>query len=119
MFGLSKLALVGIALAAVVALLVVGYFSDPFGWRKNLKARVVVAEQGTELAHETGAITERVLRSEVTIHTVTERQVDAVQSAPGADAQLDPAFVDSLRASISVMRGESQAADDHNPAGTP
>ena len=84
-----------------------------------LKARVVVAEQVAELAVQTTGIVERVVRSEITIRTQAERQTHAVQIAPGADAALDPAFTATLRGSIGIMRGESQAADDSGSAATP
>jgi hypothetical protein len=109
-------ALIGSLIALIVVLaLAIGWFQ----WRatKDARARAVVAEQGQTLAEETTGIVERTLRTEVTIHTKAERQADVVQAAPGADAPLDPAFSDTLRGSIGIMRGEPQAADDQRPAG--
>lgn len=108
-------ALAGSAIVLLFVLLAaIGWFQ----WRaaKDARARAVVAEQGQVLAEETTGIVERTLRTEVTIHTQAERQADVVQAAPGADAPLDPAFRDTLRGSIGVMRGEPQAPDDQRPA---
>lgn len=116
MFGLSKLVSWLIIAGVAVALLIGVAVADPFGWRKNLKARVVAAEQQTELTTETAAITERVIRSEVTIRTQAERSVDVVQTAPGADASIDPAFRDRLCAAVSGLRDGAAACDDQ-PAG--
>lgn len=108
-----------LAAVLVVALLVAGYFSDPFGWKANLKQRAVVAEQGEQLATQTTAVVERVVRSEVTIHTQAERSVDAVQSATGADAPLDPELRARVCAGVAGLRNGSGACNDQPPPATP
>jgi FtsZ-interacting cell division protein ZipA len=116
MFAQARLIIVGLIILAVV---IVG---GGLWWNAKrtaaLKARVVVAEQGAELAHETGAITERVTRTEITIRTQAERSVDVVQSAPGADTPLDPEFRDRLCAAVASLRDGAQACDDQ-PAAPP
>lgn len=117
MFTTARLIIAGCVVAAVLALGGYVYFT-----RKAIReanARVVAAEQSTELATATTGIVERVVRSEVTIHQTSERQADVVQAAPGADAPLDPAFAATLRGSVGVMRGGSQAGPDQHSANTP
>ena len=106
----ARLIIAGLVVLAVLCL--VGYVWYTRDQLKNARARVVTAEQSTELAKDTGEITERTLRTEVIIHDRAETQADVVQSAPGADTPLDPAFAGSLRNAIGVMRGEPQAAPD-------
>ena len=103
-----------LAALALVLLLAIGWFQ----WRaaKDARARAVVAEQGQELAQQTTGIVERTVRTEVVVRQEAERQADVVQSAPGANARLDPAFRDTLRGSIGIMRGEPQAPDDQRPS---
>ena len=110
----ARALIAALAALALVLLLAVGWFQ----WRaaKDAKARAEVAEQGQELAEQTTGIVERTLRTEVVVRQEAERQVDVVQSAPGADAPLDPAFSDALRGSLGIMRGEPQAPDDQRPA---
>lgn len=101
--------------ATLLALLFVTFCAIGWlSWRqaKTERERRIVAEQGQALAVETGAITERTLRTEIVVHHQAEEQVDAVQSAPGADAPLDPAFRDRLRAGFDVLRRPAEAADD-------
>lgn len=107
-------ALAVLAVLALVLLLAVGWLQ----WRaaKDAKARAEVAEQGQSLAEQTTGIIERTVRTEVVVRQEAERQVDVVQSAPGADAPLDPAFRDTLRGSLGIMRGEPKAPDDQRPA---
>lgn len=112
----ARLIIAGLAVLAVLCL--VGYVWYTRDQLKNARARVVTAEQSTELAKDTGEITERTLRTEVIIHDTAERQADVVQSAPGADALLDPAFAGTLRSSIGVMRERPQASVDRS-AGDP
>lgn len=117
MFTQVRLIIAGCVVAAVLALGGYVYFT-----RKALhdaNARVTAAEQSTELATATTGIVERVVRSEVTIHQTSERQADVVQAAPGADAVLDPAFVDSLRGAVGVLREPAEAGPDQRPAATP
>jgi len=110
----ARALIASLAALALVLLLAIGWFQ----WRaaKDAKARAEVAEQGQALAEQTTGIVERTLRTEVVVRQEAERQVDVVQSAPGADARLDPAFRDTLRGSIGVMRGEPKAPDDQRPA---
>ncbi len=115
----ARAIIAALAALALALLLAIGWFQ----WRaaKDAKARAVVAEQGQALAEQTTGIVERTLRTEVVVRQEAERQVNVVQSAPGADTRLDPAFTDALRGSIGVMRGEPQAPDDQraaDPAGT-
>jgi DNA-binding transcriptional regulator of glucitol operon len=106
----ARAIIAAVAAVALVLLLAIGWFQ----WRaaKDAKARAEVAEQGQALAEQTTGIIERTVRTEVVVRQEAERQVDVVQSAPGADARLDPAFRDTLRGSLGVMRGEPQAPDD-------
>jgi hypothetical protein len=115
----ARAIIAALATLALALLLAIGWFQQRAA--KDAKARAVVAEQGQALAEQTTGIVERTLRTEVVVRQEAERQVDVVQSAPGADARLDPAFTDALRGSIGVMRGEPQAPDDQrapDPAGT-
>ena len=114
----ARALIASLAVLALVLLLTIGWFQ----WRaaKDAKARAEVAEQGQALAEQTTGIIERTVRTEVVVRQEAERLVDVVQSAPGADARLDPAFSDTLRGSIGVMRGDVQALDDQrapDPAG--
>ncbi len=110
----ARAIIAALAALALALLLAIGWFQ----WRaaKDAKARAVVAEQGQALAEQTTGIVERTLRTEVVVRQEAERQVNVVQSAPGADTRLDPAFTDALRGSIGVMRGEPQTPDDQRPA---
>ena len=117
MFAQVRLIIAGCVIVAILALGGYVYFT-----RKALReanARVVAAEQSTELATATTGIVEHVARSEITIRQTSERQTDVVQAAPGADAVLDPAFVDSLRGAVGVLREPAQAGPDRRPAATP
>ena len=103
--------LIGSSIALLIALLAaIGWFQ----WRaaKGARERAVVAEQGQDLATRTTDIVERTGRVEVVVRQEAERQVDAIQKAPGAGDVLDPAFRDQLRHGIGVMRGEAKASDD-------
>lgn len=117
MFAQARAIIVGLIILAVV---IVG---GGLWWNAKrtaaLKARVVAAEQSTELATATTGIVERVVRSEVTIRTQAERSVDAVQTAPGADTPLDPAFRDNLCAAVAGMRDGSEACHDQSTPSTP
>lgn len=110
----ARAIIASLAALALALLLAVGWFQ----WRaaKDAKARAVVAEQGQALAEQTTGIIERTVRTEIVVRQEAERQVDVVQAAPGAEAPLDPAFRDTLRGSIGVMRGGAQAPDDQRPA---
>lgn len=110
----ARALIASLAALALVLLLAVGWLQ----WQaaKDAKARAEVAEQGQALAEQTAGIIERTVRTEVVVRQEAERQVDVVQSAPGADAPLDPGFRDTLRGSIGVMRGEPQAPDDQRSA---
>jgi hypothetical protein len=110
----ARAIIAALAALALALLLAIGWFQ----WRaaKDAKARAEVAEQGQELAEKTTEVLGGMFRTEVVVRQEAERQVDVVQSAPGADARLDPAFRDTLRGSIGVMRGEPQAPDDQRPA---
>jgi DNA-binding transcriptional regulator of glucitol operon len=115
----ARAIIAAVAAVALALLLAIGWFQ----WRaaKDAKARAEVAEQGQALAEQTTGIIERTVRTEVVVRQEAERQVDVIQAAPGADARLDPAFRDTLRGSIGVMRGEPQAPDDQrapDPAGS-
>ena len=81
----------------------------------NANARVTAAEQQASLNQQTGEIAERVIRSEVTIRTQSERSVDVVQAAPGAQTPLDPVFADSLRGELERMRNTQGGDDQHSP----
>jgi len=109
----ARALIASLAALALALLLAIGWFQ----WRaaKDAKARAEVAEQGQALAEQTTGIVERTLRTEVVVRQEAERQVDVVQSAPGGDARLDPAFRDTLRGSLGVMRGEPKAPDDQRP----
>jgi len=109
-----RLAVAGVVVAAILAL--GGYVWFTRKALKTAQARVATAEQQASLNQQTGEIAERVIRSEVTIRTQSERSVDVVQAAPGASAPLDPAFADSLRGELERMRDHSPASDDqHSP----
>jgi hypothetical protein len=110
----ARAIIAAVATLALALLLAVGWFQQRAA--KDAKARAVVAEQGQALAEQTTGIVERTLRTEVVVRQEAERQVDVIQSAPGADARLDPAFRDTLRGSLGVMRGEPQAPNDQRPA---
>jgi hypothetical protein len=115
----ARAIIAALATLALALLLAVGWFQQRAA--KDAKARAVVAEQGQALAEQTTGIIERTVRTEVVVRQEAERQVDVVQSAPGADARLDPAFTDALRGSIGVMRGHAPAPDDQraaDPAGS-
>lgn len=117
MFTQARLILAGLIVAAILA-------GGAYVWwtRKalaNAQARVVAAEQQASLNQQTGEIAERVIRSEVTIRTQAERSVDVVQSAPGSDTPLDPAFRDSLVGELERMRNGPQAGDDQHSPDTP
>jgi hypothetical protein len=115
----ARAIIAAVATLALALLLAVGWFQQRAA--KDAKARAVVAEQGQALAEQTTGIIERTVRTEVVVRQEAERQVDVVQSAPGADARLDPAFSDTLRGSIGIMRGEPKAPDDQraaDPAGS-
>jgi hypothetical protein len=110
----ARAIIAAVATLALALLLAIGWFQQRAA--KDAKARAVVAEQGQALAEQTTGIIERTVRTEVVVRQEAERQVDVIQAAPGADARLDPAFRDTLRGSIGVMRGDAKAADDQRPA---
>ena len=106
----------GVIAAVVLALGGYAYFT-----RKALhtaQARVATAEQQASLNQQTGEITERVIRSEVTIRTQAERSANVVQQAPGSDAPLDPAFAASVRGELERMRHSPAGDDQHSPDAT-
>ena len=113
----ARLIIAGLLLAAILAGGTYIYLT-----RKALhtaQARVATAEQQASLNQQTGEITERVIRSEVTIRTQAERAADAIQTAPGADTPLDPDFRDKLCAAVDSLRDGSPACDDQPAAATP
>ena len=113
MFTQARLLITGVVILAVLAL-------GGYVWwvRKTLaeaRARVVTAEQQSDLNAATGAIAEETARTEIIIRTQAERSADVVQSAPGATTPLDPAFSDSLRGELERMRQPQGSDDQHSP----
>jgi Tfp pilus assembly protein PilN len=113
----ARLLVAGVTLAAILAL--AGYVYLTRKAIREANARVTAAEQSTDLATATTAEVEKVARTEITIRQTSERQADVVQAAPGADAVLPDAFVDSLRGAVGVLREPAQAGSDQRPAATP
>jgi DNA-binding transcriptional regulator of glucitol operon len=113
----ARAIIAAVAAVALVLLLAVGWFQ----WRaaKDAKARAVVAEQGQALAEQTTGIIERTVRTEVVVRQEAERQVDVVQSAPGADARLDPEFRARLCAAVASLRNGAEACNDQPAAVAP
>lgn len=110
-----------IAISALIVAAILAGGSYVWWVRKalhNAQARVAAAEQQASLNQQTGEIAERVIRSEVVIRTQSERSVDVVQAAPGAQTPLDPAFADSLRGELERMRN-TQGGDDQHSSDTP
>jgi len=120
-----------IAAAIVCALLlvgvvsVIGFISDPFGWRRHqvhvAQARAVHAEQQAQLATETTRVIEHTVTHQVVVTRQAEEAVHDVQVAPGADAPIPVAVHDAWLAGINRLREPAPAADDqHSPdaAGT-
>lgn len=109
----ARLIIAGLLLAAILAGGTYIYLT-----RKALhtaQARIATAEQQASLNQQTGEITERVIRSEVTIRTQAERSANVVQQAPGSDAPLDPAFAASVRGELERMRHSPTGDDQHSP----
>lgn len=103
--------------AAFAALALAGAVFAGFVWVRSLQAdnarlrtAVKAAEAQGQLNQTAAAITERVVRSEVTINTRAERAADEVRSLPGADAQLDPGFGAGLADSLRRMRQPPESA---------
>ena len=112
----AKALIAALIVAAILAL--GGYVWWTNKTIKEAKARTATAEQQASLNQQTGEIAERVIRSEVVIRTQSERSVDVVQAAPGAQTPLDPSFADSLRGELERMRN-TQGGDDQHSSDTP
>lgn len=78
----------------------------------DLREAVRAAEAQATLNQTSGRITERVVRSEVTIHQKEERAADAVQSLPGASDALPDGFGAGLASELRGMRPQAPAGDD-------
>jgi len=108
MFGLPKDIIAGIVLAIVAALLVAGYFADPFGWRagrlaKARQAQAVAEGQATvatgqsAAAADVAAITDTGRARDTQTIIIHERNADAIRTAPGAADRLNPDLVGLAR----------------------
>lgn len=103
-----------IAAAIVCALLlvgvvsVIGFISDPFGWRRHqvqvAHARAVHAEQQAQLATETTRVIEHTVTHQVIVTRQAEEAVHDVQAAPGADAPIPVAVHEAWLNGINRIR---------------
>jgi hypothetical protein len=108
------------AVAALAAALVIGYNADPFGWRKNA---LVKAQQGQALAtgqaavatgqaaatQDAAAIADAGRARDTRTIIIRETNREAIRTAPGADARLDPELM--RRARLGLCRYRAHAAD--------
>jgi len=108
MFGLTKLAVAGIVLALVAALLIAGYLADPFGWRAGRLAKArqgqavaegqaTVATGQSAAAADVAAITDTGRARDTQTIIIHERNADAIRTAPGAADRLNPDLVGLAR----------------------
>lgn len=120
MFGLPKDIIAGIVLSIVAGLLIAGYFADPFGWRRNALGK---AQQGQAVAEgqatvatgqsaasaDAAAITDTGRARDTQTIIIHERNADAIRTAPGADAPLNPELV--RRARLGLCQYAAYAGD--------
>jgi len=112
-----------LALATALALgaaLVVGYVSDPFGWRKNALTKAqqgqatatgqaAVATGQAAAATDAAAIADAGRARDTRTIIIRETNREAIRTAPGANARLDPELM--RRARLGLCRYRAHAAD--------
>ena len=118
---IAAIAVGAIILISVIS--VIGFISDPFGWRRHelhvAQARAVHAEQQTQLAQATTRVIEHTVTRQIVITRQAEEAVHVVQTAPGADAPIPPAVRAAWRDGINRLREPAPAADDQHPGDAP
>jgi hypothetical protein len=108
------------AVAAIALALLVGYASDPFGWRRNALAKAqqgqataagqaAVATGQSAAATDAAAIADAGRARDTRTIIIRETNRDAIRTAPGADARLDPELV--RRARLGLCRFGAYADD--------
>ena len=106
----ARLLITGVVILAVLAL-------GGYVWltRKSLaeaRARVVTAEQQSDLNAATTEATDRYHTSTIVIQKEGEREVQIVQAIPGAQTPLDTPRRDGLCAALGRLRDGAEACSD-------
>jgi hypothetical protein len=106
------------AIVALVVALVVGYVSDPFGWRRNA---LVKAQQGqatatgqaavstgqTAATQDAAAIADQGRARDTRTIIIRETNREAIHTAPGADVRLDRELVRRSRVGLCKYRAHA------------
>lgn len=91
-----------------LALLVVGFIRDPFGWRKSKEAaeKVATAEATAEVAQETTRVLDTYHTERVVVQVRTAEAEAVVRELPGAETPLGDERKAALCAGLERVRGK-------------